>query len=82
MKDAENKFIKFLKEKGVLQEFKANLANNMGNNGFIDSKAWIKSTDPYDFLLSAFLWGYSNEKERWIAIQREWRVFVGQDGEE
>jgi len=88
MKDAENKFIKFLEEKGVLEEYKAKFANNWGSDGFADFKDWIKLTDPYVFILSAFSWsyvnekGYVSEKEKWSAINKEWQVFIKKDGAE
>jgi len=88
MKDAENKFIDFLKEEGVLEELETNFVNSWGNNGFIDFKAWIKSANPRDFILFAFFRGHANEEikrreeEKWRAIHYKWQVFIKKDGAE
>jgi len=86
MKDVENKFIKFLEEEGVLEEFKANFTDSRGVDGFVDFKDWIKFTEPLDFNLFAFPWGYAStgpkwrEEEKWSAIHYKWQDFIKQDG--
>jgi len=78
MKDAANKFIKFLEEKGVLEEYKARFANGGGSD---DLKDWLKSSNPSDFILSAFFWGHANEEaEKWGVINYRWKDFIKQDG--
>jgi len=79
MKDAENKFIKFLEEEGVLEEYKANFVNNKGNDGFVDFKARIKFIDTRDFILLAFPWGHASEEEKWRAIHYKWQDFINHD---
>jgi len=81
MKDVENKFISFLEERGVLEEFKANLANSCGSDVLVDFKDWIKSTNPRNFIPLAFPCNYVNEEaEKWGAIHHKWQVFIKQDG--
>jgi len=77
MKDAENKFIKFLEEKKVLEEFKASLKNT---RGFDDPKVWLKSVNPSHCISLAFYWGHAGEWGKWSAINNEWQDFIKQDG--
>jgi len=79
LKDVENKFISFLEERGVLEEFKANLANSCGSDVLVDFKAWIKSTNPSNFIPSAFPCNYVNEWGKWGAINYKWQAFIKQD---
>jgi len=76
MKDAEDKFISFLEEKGVLEEFKTNLKNT---KGFDDLKAWLKMINLRDFFFFAFPWGYKSEWKKWSALNEEWKDFIKQD---
>jgi len=79
MKDAENKFIKFLEEKGALEEYKANLE---AAEGFDNPKEWLESVNPSDYTNSAFSWGHASEWKKWCALNEEWQDFIKQEGAE
>jgi len=79
MENIEDKFIKFLEEKGALEEYKANLE---AAEGFDNSKEWLESVNPSDYIDSAFSWGHVSEGERWIALHHEWLNFIKKDGAE
>jgi len=79
MKDVENKFIKFLEDRGVLGEYKAKLKYT---RGFDDLKAWLKSVNSRDFFFFAFPWGCVSGEEKWIAIHYKWLNFIEKDGAE
>jgi len=94
MKDAANKFIKFLKDKNLFEAFKTNFVNIRGGDGFASFEAWIKSTEPRNFILYAFSWDCASdeensseeenarEEEKWRAIHYKWQDFIKQDGAE
>jgi len=77
MKDAENKFIKFLEEEGVLEEYKANLKKT---RGFDDPKVWLKSVNPGHYISLAFYWGHAGEWGKWSSINCKWQDFIEKDG--
>jgi len=79
MKDAENEFIKFLEEKKVLEEYKANFANSWGSDRFVDLKDWIKSTNPCNFIPLDFPCTYVSDLGKWGAIHHKWQAFIKQD---
>jgi len=82
MKDAENKFIKFLEERGALKEFEVNFRNYRKNLSHHDLRACLKLVDASSYANGAFPWEYVSEGEKWSAIDDEWQVFIKKDGAE
>jgi len=79
MKDAENKFIDFLKEKGVFEEFNSRLCSK---SSFEDFTA---TTLPQGYITLAFVWcpdgDYSSgDYKRWQEIALSWYEYIKLDG--
>ena len=76
MKDAESKFISFLKEKKVFEEFIARF-NSQGGGEF---DAWLEAAKFEDYADSAFFWGPDGGHGKWQKIALGWREYVELDG--
>lgn len=64
----KEKFIEFLKEKGVYGEFESRLICG----------GWRKSIDdileehPQKFISSAFIWDMYHDVQKWVKLNNEW----------
>lgn len=58
-------FVKFLKERGLLEEW----CKGIGKN----TLAWLSETHANDWLIGAFVWGNS---EIWIQANNEWQTYI------
>jgi len=77
MKDAENKFISFLEERGVLEEYKASFKKFRTRFGLDKPlEVWLKSVGPRYYVEYAFSWIYIGNEKKWRDLSIEWEDIV------
>mgnify|MGYP000302157381 CR=1 FL=1 len=82
MKDAANKFIKFLKDRNLFEAFKTNF--DLRGEEFLEE--FLGRSRPMDYVSYAFDWGSGDEKFKeflkWEKLHIEWREYIKLHGAE
>jgi len=86
MRDIENKFIDFLKEKNLYGDFVTKFSSHnldIGEEEYL--KGYLRHSKIDDYVICAFDWWSDDEKFKeslkWEKLHIEWREYIKLDGE-